>query len=387
MVSTGRDRGALAAVRALHRAGWFIGVGTPDGGGMPGASRACAARHVVPKPRRDGAAFLRGVQEAVLAGSYDIVFGGGDDWVAALAMSRDHIPALVAHPATEAVTAALDKVTLAEYARSAGLCAPHTEAATDHALGSWTGPVVVKCRAHWSPGQTRAHRIDARLFPDAVAARRQVAHIRRAGAEPVLQAPLRGRLGALIGVFHDDHLDGRVQQVATRLWPTPLGASARAVTVPVDQELAARAEALLRALGWTGLVELQFLTGEDDVPHLIDLNGRFYGSLALAETARPGLVDAWARLALGEAIECLPDGRTGLRYAWTAGDLRRARAERRGNLAVDVGDSVRWAIGARHSVWDVRDPGPAWQLATARLRGAPSVEDEPTQRADEERCA
>ena len=30
IVGTGRDRGALAAARALERAGWHVGVGTPD---------------------------------------------------------------------------------------------------------------------------------------------------------------------------------------------------------------------------------------------------------------------------------------------------------------------------------------------------------------------
>lgn len=52
---------------------------------------------------------------------------------------------------------------------------------------------------------------------------------------------------------------------------------------PLDPALVDRAEALLRRIRWDGLVELQFLTGSDGIPHLIDLNGRFYGSLALAD--------------------------------------------------------------------------------------------------------
>ena len=36
--------------------------------------------------------------------------------------------------------------------------------------------------------------------------------------------------------------------------------------------------------------------------HLIDVNGRFFGSLALSESARPGLVDAWARSAVGAPV-------------------------------------------------------------------------------------
>lgn len=345
----------------------MVGVGTPDGAGMLAATRAATARHVVARPRGDGTGFVEGVRQAVAEGSYDVVFGAGDDWMAAVSTYRQHIPTRIAHPGSKVVAAALDKIGLADRAQDAGLAAPFTETATDQALTRWRGPVVVKCRAHWSQGQMRPHRIEAKLFEDADSATGQVERIRAAGAEPVLQTPIRGRLGALIGVFHNGRLHGRVQQVTTRLWPTPNGVSTRAETVPVDEELVARTEMLLEELGWWGLVELQFLTGIDGVPQLIDLNGRFFGSMALTNAARPGLADAWGRLALGEPAPRLPDAQPGVRYAWLAGDLRRARVERRGGLATDVADTLRWARKAQHSVWDVQDLGPTWHLATWRF--------------------
>ncbi len=367
IVSTGRDRGALAAARSMRQHGWIVGVGTPDGGGMLGSSSACGETYVVPKPRNSCDAFVDGVIRAVKAGSYDVVFGGGDDWMAALSAFRTHIPAPVAHPDIDVVLAALDKLELAKRAQAAGLAAPRTEAATREAIADWNGAVVVKCRAHWEPGQTRPHRIEARLFPNIGSAAQRIDLIRQAGADPVLQQPISGHLGALIGVFHDGRLDGRVQQVTSRLWPTPNGASTRAQTIAVDDELASKVEVLLEDLGWWGLVELQFLTDDSGVPHLIDLNGRFFGSMALANYARPGLADTWGRLVLGEKVQDLPDARTGVRYSWAAGDLRRAGVERRGGLALDVIDTLRWARGARHSVWAARDLGPTLHLATSRL--------------------
>ncbi len=367
IVSTGRDRGALAAVRSLRQSGWSVGVGTPDGGGMLGSSHACDARHVVPRPRGTGVPFVEGVNRAAVAGSYDVVFGGGDDWMAALSTYRSSIPASIAHPDSAVVHAALVKMGLAKRALKSGLAAPHTETATEQTMAAWRGPVVVKCRAHWSDGQTRPLRIEARLFPDIAAARPQIELISGAGAQPILQQPVRGGLSALIGIFHDGRLHGRVQQISPRLWPTPNGASARAETVVVDEDLAARAEKLLADLGWWGLVELQFLTGDDGVPHLIDLNGRFFGPMALSNAARPGLASAWGQLTLGEALPELPDAPAGVRYAWLAGDIRRAGRERRGGLVNDVADTLRWSRRAYHSVWDVRDLGPTWHLAASRL--------------------
>ncbi|MCZ2839992.1 ATP-grasp domain-containing protein [Modestobacter sp. VKM Ac-2985] len=368
ILTNGRARGSLAAARALHRAGWVVGVGTPDGAGMVTASRCCDRSHVVPRPRGDIGPFLDGVRRAVRDGGYDVVFGGGDDWMAALAVHRDEVPAVVPHPSAEVVHEALDKVGLTRRARSVGLAAPRTDVATESAVAGWEGPVVVKCRAHWRPQHAHPHRIEARRYPDVTAAAGRIERLRAAGLEPLLQQPVEGELTALIGLVQEGRLVGRVHQRSPHLWPTPSGVSCRAVTLPVDEGLAGRAEALLADLGWSGLVELQFLRGPDGVSHLIDLNGRFFGSMALANAAGANLPDAWGRQVLGLPLPPLPDAAPGARFLWTAGDLRRARVERRGGLVTDVASTLRWLPGATTSVWQLRDPAPTLEKVGARLR-------------------
>jgi ATP-grasp in the biosynthetic pathway with Ter operon len=372
IVTVGRARGSLAAVRALSQAGWRVGVGTPDGAGMVPASRGCHHRHRVPRPRGGGDGFVAGVRRAVQEVGYDVVFGGADDWMAALATYRDRLPARVAHPRAEVVAATLDKLELGRRAAVAGLTSPRTERATDDVIAGWRGPVMVKCRAHWYPGQRHEYRVEARLFPDVKSALDRIHLLRDAGFEPILQQPVEGRLSALIGLFHDGRLEGRVQQQTSRLWPTPSGVSARAVTVPVNEGLSERVTALLSDLGWSGLAELQFLTDRRGVSHLIDLNGRFYGSMALARAAGLNLPDAWARQVLGMARTALDDAPPGVRFSWLAGDLHRAFKERRGGLLRDTASCLKWARGAKDSVWDLRDPGPAGELIAARLRRAPA---------------
>lgn len=368
IVTTGRARGSLAAMRALGLRGWWVGAGTPDGSGMVTASRWCRQRHVVPRPRGDAMAFVEGVAQAVEEGGYDIVFGGADDWMAALATYRDRIPAPVAHPPADTVATAMDKVELAHRATLVGLHAPRTEPATDAAVEKWDGPVVVKCRSHWRPGQQHRYRIEAQWYPDVQSATEGVRALSDAGFEPVLQEPIEGRLSALIGLFHEGRLLGRVQQESYRLWPTPSGVSSRAQTVPVNEDLAQRAATLVGDLGWQGLVELQFLKDERGNDYLIDFNGRFYGSMALANAAGPNLPDAWARQALGLPLPTLEDARPGVRFVWGAGDLHRAFHERCGGLGRDLLSTLRWALTAKDSVWALRDPGPAGDLLVSRLR-------------------
>ncbi len=138
--------------------------------------------------------------------------------------------------------------------------------------------------------------------------------------------------------------------------------------MPVDEVLAAGAHRRLADLGWSGLVQLQFLRDAAGVAHLIDLNGRFFGSMALALRAGANLPDLWARQTLGESVPAPADARTGVRFVWAAGDLRRAHVERREGLVADVASVLRWLPGSVTSVWDPRDPDPTLSLIRDRLR-------------------
>lgn len=375
IVTVGRARGALTAVRELGRAGWTVGVGTPNGAGMVAASRWCEHRHVVPRPRGDGEAFVGAVGRAVESVGYDLVVGGSDDFVAALAAHAEAIPCLVGHPSSEVIDRAFDKLEVAGVAAGLGFDVPRAVVATDEETEAWNGPVVVKCRSHWSPGQRNVVRIESRRFAGAAEATDRIRLIRDAGFEPILQEPVDGRLEALAGIFRDGRLEGRVQQVADGLWPTPSGPSSRATTVPIDEALAEQCERLLSALGWHGLVELQFLTDPAGRRSLIDLNGRCYGSIALAVAAGVNLPVAAARHSLGEPFATLDDARPGVRFSWIAGDMRRAMIERRGGLVRDLAASTWWALRSTNCVWDRRDLGPVRGLVAGRLGGSAGGSD------------
>ena len=120
-------------------------------------------------------------------------------------------------------------------------------------------------------------------------------------------------------------------------------------------------------VNWTNRAESQV----DKVTNPEELIGAGLAScfsMALANAAGTNLADAWARQSLGRPLPALPDGWPGVRFLWTAGDLRRAVTERRGGLVADVASTLRWLPGARTSVWDARDVGPTLDLAASRLR-------------------
>ena len=373
VVEQGWSRGGLAAVRALASAGWTVGVAAPDPRGLALWSRSCDRAHWVPPLQRSADAFVEAVARAVRAGGDDVVFGSGEAEVLALSAARDALGAAFPHGPHASVLRALDKAELSADAAAVGIAVP--EVVPLEAVPDEVTPVVVKARLHARPDVPGAPpRIDTTVAVGRTAAGRKVEAIRALGGDPQVQlfhsgtltayAAVRGRSGE--GVVADSW------QRASRIWPSDAGASSRAETVPGDEELTRRAEALLDRLDWFGLAELQFLAGDDGVHRLIDLNGRFYGSLSLAVAAGVNLPAVWADLAVGrragQRVRAVP----GVRYQWGTADARRALTERRGGLLADVAATVGYGLRARHSVLDVTDPGPALArlLGRAKTSGA-----------------
>jgi predicted ATP-grasp superfamily ATP-dependent carboligase len=262
----------------------------------------------------------------------------------------------------------MDKLELTRAAAAAGLAVPRTAEGDEPPPPL---PVVVKERVHGDlAAGGRADTLVAEVLDDRRAVRERVAEIRARGGEAILQEAVAGRLVALTVVCdREQRVVARVQQEALRTWPADVGSSARARTVAVDEGLAARVQRLLADLGWFGLAELQFLAPPGGPPRLIDLNARFYGSLALAVGAGANLPAIWARLATGRAVPSRTEAAVGVRYQWLEADLRQARQDRRGgSVTADVLDCLRWSVGARHSIWSARDPRPAARAAAALVR-------------------
>ncbi|WP_345714369.1 ATP-grasp domain-containing protein, partial [Kineococcus glutinatus] len=356
-------RGALPAVLALAAGGWGVGVASPQGRGLASTSRACTARHRVPPPGTPAAELADAVAALVRTGGYDVVFGAGEAEVLALSAHRDRLGAVFPHGPHAGVLRALDKVELSRAASAAGIAVPQVLTAEE--VPDERTAVIVKARLHARPDVPGAPpRIDTTVVTGRSAVRRRLAEIRGLGGEGEVQVLHTGELVAYSAVRGPDGVVADSMQRAARIWPPGAGASSRARTVEVDEELAARASALLAGLGWFGLAELQYVEEPDGTARLIDLNGRFYGSLSLAVAAGANLPAVWADLAVGRPVRPVR-ARAGVRYQWGSADVRRALAERRGGLGRDLAVTLGAAAGARHSVLDVHDPGPALARALA----------------------
>ena len=379
IVATGwNNRGALVTSRALAAAGWEVGCATWDAKGLLATSRSLTHLHRSPSPTADLDGFLEAVGRAIASRSYEAVLPSSDAETFALSAGRDRLPITLPYPSHDAVLRAFDKLELTRAAASSGIATPWTAPATETALDAVSGPVVVKVRFHWTPGSVgMPGRWRTYVCGERAEARRRVTEMRAAGGDPLLQAVVRGSLlHCHVLLDRGGRLLTAVQQrsepaTGTPLtWPPGAGVRVRSVTVPLDHELADRITVMLRDLGWFGFVGLMFIVGPDGVPRLVDFNGRIPMSFQQSVAACPALPDLWARVASGLPIGAVPAVKTGVRYHWLWGDLRRAVREGRGGRVTDVLGCLRYAHGATHGIWSAKDPWPAirsWQRNLRKL--------------------
>jgi len=352
LVDQGRDRATLVAVRALTAAGFEVGTGAPARS-FASLSRHAGPHHEVRECSGDADGFVADVARAVGERGYDIVFCSYESGLLALSRRREEIaPALWPYPSYEVVRRTFDKLDLFEAATAAGVPTPMTVPADEGSLAHWSGPVVVKARNHVP------HRFETALFDSPQEARALVERTRAEGGEPLLQTPLRGKMGAAVIVIGRDGTTlAEIHQVADRTWPPGAGDTVLGRVVETDLELSSTVARLARELGWTGLAQVELFRDTEGRPWITDFNGRFYGSMALAVRAGVNVPGIWARDALGLDPwngSGTATARVGARFQWLNRDLAAGWAGGAGTLL----DAVTAAPVAAHSMWDPSDPLP-----------------------------
>jgi predicted ATP-grasp superfamily ATP-dependent carboligase len=197
-----------------------------------------------------------------------------------------------------------------------------------------------------------------------------------ANTYPLIQEYVAGNgLGQFV-LMKDGQAHYTFQHYRVHEWPPEGGSSSLCESIPADQhhDLMAKSIALLRELGWEGVAMVEYrhdpATGESA---LMEINGRFWGSLPLAYHAGANFPYLYYRLfGLGATIDH-PPYRAGVRCRYMVPETKRlARIlfaphkipdrkvsfRRVPELLSYLADFVR--PHSRYFVYDRRDPQPFW---------------------------
>jgi len=235
--------------------------------------------------------------------------------------------ARLAAPAAESYEALTDKARLVELAGRLGIPAPATQIAETAAeirnsaldIGF---PVVLK------PARSRYLKRN-KVFASSV----QIVGSPSALTEALRDQPWLGDIPCLVqrfvpgrgaGIFCLYGPSGPVAWFAHRRIrekPPTGGVSVLSESVPIDSLMQSAAAQLLSAANWTGVAMVEFRVANDGTPYLMEVNGRFWGSLQLAIDC--GVDFPWLlyQVTQGLPVTAPHSYRVGRRLRWLMGDL------------------------------------------------------------------
>ena len=376
VVTDGHDRAALAVVRSLGRAGYRVAVCAQRPRSLAGASRYAAAAIAAPDALADPTEFAAAVQQFARAQGATIILPIADASLLALLSGERSSEFVIPFPPLERWRAVADKARVTSAATEQGIAAPasvelSSPPAAESLLGTLQFPIVLKPhRSVVDEGGARV-KVGVRHAATIGAARHALADLPQ-GAFPVMA---QERIwGPGVGVFVL-LWEGRVLAACAhqrlREKPPAGGVSVYRESVALDPDLLRRSVALLRSFDWNGVAMLEFKRRPSDgTPFLMEINGRFWGSLQLAVDAGVDFPRLLVEAATGRVPQPVLTYQTGVRSRWWWGDvdhllLRLLRSRVALDLPPDAPGRVRalWEFlrlrrGDRNEVLRRDDPRP-----------------------------
>jgi predicted ATP-grasp superfamily ATP-dependent carboligase len=390
LVTDGDERAALAIVRSLGSAGFEVHVCGRRRRTLAGVSRHATHAFVAPDPLRQPADFTAALAAYVGTRGINVVIPVAEPALLAVLGARTQFDrALIPFPSIDTFHAASDKQALSAMAPALGVSVPRQwEIPNPDGLASLDSvalpyPVVIKPARSVAERDGVRSKHSVRYATDAAELRMRVADMPTAAYPLLIQQRLTGPGCGVFLLRWDGVTIASFAHRRIREKPPAGGVSVYAEAVPLDSRLMAQSERLLDALNWRGVAMVEYkLDAATATPYLMEINGRFWGSLQLAIDAGVDFPQLLVRCALGERVSPKSGYRVGTRGRWWWGEvdhvlarLRRTNAQ----LALPPGSPTRasvvadflarWRPHERDAVFRFDDPMPFLNESARWFRG------------------
>ncbi len=325
-------KSSLSAIRSLGRHGVPVIAASHRPIAMGLFSRYASVGFIYPSPLRDQRGFLDAIIRQSSSVGKKVILAFSDSSLLPLVRNAGSV---APHSVTllpsnlEHFYTAFDKALTLTLAEKIGVEIPATyfcatESDVSAILPELTFPVVIKPRrtVSWR-GNAGTQTGPAFAFSPEDLKSKCAAILSVTGEFPLIQEYLRGEEGSVQFVCQEGRVLAACANRRIRSVSPAGGAGILKETVPLSyQGMGERAERLVAALHWTGPIMVEFKTGrETGVPRLMEINGRFWGSLPLAAAAGVDFPVVYYRLACGEHVSPTVRYQSGIVSRHLVGDV------------------------------------------------------------------
>lgn len=328
LVLDANQRSALAIIRSLGRLG--LGVIAADHRSDPlgAASKYASASLSYPDPAISPGAFLSEIRNLVDRLAIDTVVPATDLTTMLLVSQPDLFQfARLSAPTAASYEALTDKARLLELAERLNVPIPETRiadtaAAIMNASRDIGFPIVLKpARSRYLKGD-RVLSTRVQIVNDSDALERALPHQEWLGDIPCLvQRFVPGHGAGIFALFGPSGPAAWFAHRRIREKPPSGGVSVLCESVAIDPTMQAAAARLLSAADWTGVAMVEFRVADDGTPHLMEVNGRFWGSLQLAIDCGVDFPRLSYQVSQSLPVEPPQTYTVGRRLRWLLGDL------------------------------------------------------------------
>jgi predicted ATP-grasp superfamily ATP-dependent carboligase len=332
LVLDGNENQAVAAVRSLAKAGHTVFVGATTSWSKAGWSRFCHRTFRYDSPEDNALNFVQSVAAKIqeLGGAF--VMPMTERTTLPISLFREFIlqaGGTFVLPSHEILLQTFDKAQTTALAKSLGIEVPFSIVLENLVEAQETAknfhfPAVLKpCSSEEfnEQGQTsttgRPHYASNEVeFLTAYSALRQRCE------RVIAQEFIAGTGAGYFALMHEGELRAEFAHQRIRdVRPTGSGSAVRISTAP-DPIIRAAALALLQKLHWHGVAMVEFRVRLDGTPVFLEINGRFWNSLALPVYAGADFPAWLVQLSEHQVINNFSPYKVGLPCRWLLGDVR-----------------------------------------------------------------
>lgn len=330
LITDGNERAALAVTRALGRQQVEVMVGAESTRSLAASSRYCQQRIIYPSPYQEPERFVTSLLKVVQESRIDALFPVSDIAMHVLGPEKSrfepytHVPI----PTAEAFQEISDKYRLMRQAVEEGVPIPDTLFVPDGRLEELSDrvtefPVVVKpgCSLVKDGGQwTKTKVCYANTREELQRVYRDRPYLRQPS---LIQRRVVGEGRGLFVLMQEGTPLGMFAHRRIRERPPSGGVSVLRESIALPKDMIEATLKLLQRVRWHGVAMVEFkVDSTTQRPLLMEINGRFWGSLQLAMDAGINFPFLLLNMARGRT-ETVPENgyRIGVKSRWLLGDL------------------------------------------------------------------